>query len=164
MSKYNCSVTRGTVGFFPAFTWNTNRETVQILVLRRAQFTVLNCLWISVQNATLTTSHSLPNRTEGMVISSSATAHQVEDTECMWTWNTISCVLYFISATVHPSSIWHIVTFPYPRIECVTLSFITCLVGTIIQDRSSAKKPCIETMQDERHEMGKEGAGKRFKK
>ena len=120
---------------------------------------VQTCLWTSVQNTTLT-SPSEPSGTEGSVISSWAWTHQVEDNESSWTWNTISGALCF-PATVPPSSIWRIVTFPYPCIACVTLSFSTCLVGTSSAPELERWNKASKTRETSK--VGKEGGRKRLR-
>ncbi len=135
-----------------------------ILMLRLAHFTVQTLVRISMQNSTLT-SHHFMCQTEQKArwfVSSRATAHQVDNNEWIWTWNTLT-VAYFvmqfmikISSKVHPDSIWHIFTFPYPRIVCVTLSFITRLVG-----RDKRQEQCQEAAPRNNARKMKGTSGKR---
>lgn len=152
-SKYNCGVTRGAVGFlFPASTWNSkNRETILILVLWCAQFTVQNLQWSSMQNTTLT-SHYMPNRTEGMVIGfflSHSTSSGREwmnlnmkhSNSCLLCYSVYDYCFFYSTSQLHMAhcncsislhSVWHY------------LLSLALLAPT--QDRGSAKKQCLETM------------------
>lgn len=96
-----------------------------------------------------------------LFVSSLATAHQEEDNEWIWTWNTVTVVCFvmqfviMIYSTVHPSSIWHIVTFPYPCIVCdIIFYYLPCWHRhqTQASPRNSAWKQCL---QDERNKWEK---------
>lgn len=53
--------------------------------------------------------------------------------------------MIIISSTVHPSSIWRIATFPYLLHSAWHYPLLLALLAAT-QDRSSAKKQCLETM------------------
>lgn len=111
---------------------------------------VQNLLCTSMQRRTLT-SHFMPNRTEGTArCFSTAAAHQVEVSEWIWAWNTVTVVcfvydynFFYSTSQLHMAhckfsispaycSVWH-----YPLL-------LALLAPT--QDRSGAKKQCLETM------------------